>query len=88
VKKEDKEQLRKARRALSEAAFLAHELSRKVGNFEESKPLNILGKEIDALKYAVTVMSGEEKLKSAELKDASWLHRVPDCLTIWFNLNE
>jgi len=85
MKKQDKKRLRELRTHLSTASAIADELSHKVKGFAESKPLNILYKEILNLDYAVNVMLGDMKLNKKELK---YLQRVPDCLKIFINLKK
>lgn len=81
-KKEVEEELVKVKRKLLEVCIIVDRLSRQVGNFEDSKPLNVLYKELNALQYTVGMMCGRiEKQKVEELEKFLW--RVPDCLKVW-----
>jgi len=84
MKKEDEKRLRELRKHLLLASVIANELSNKVKDFTESKPLNILYKEINALDYTTRVMLGETKVDKGEKFDFLW--RIPDCLKIFMSL--
>jgi len=90
MKEQDEKRLRELKRHLSVASIIADELSRKVKDFIESKPLNILYKEINALHYAVSVMLDDIKIDKKDINDKNmnFLWRVPDCLKIFMNMKK
>lgn len=84
LKKEELEvQLVKVRNKLFEASIIADKLSRQVKNFEDSKPLNVLYKELNDFHLAIGIMCGRiKKPKEKELGSFNFW-RIPDCLKVW-----
>lgn len=79
------EELKEALRYVQVASTLVQKASTKVGDFDKSKPLNILYKELRASAYLLMCYTGEKQAKDIIQQDLEVSQ--PSSITAYINMN-